>query len=94
MSKAKQAPASSAGRKAPPKNKVARKKAVGKKVSGKTAPTEETRLPKTDIAHEERWKMICIAAYHRAEKRGFVPGYELEDWIEAEKAIDALLSPK
>ncbi|CAI8801662.1 DUF2934 domain-containing protein [Methylocaldum szegediense] len=30
---------------------------------------------------------IAEAAYYRAEKRGFVPGYEVEDWLEAEKEI-------
>lgn len=31
--------------------------------------------------------MIEEAAYYLAEKRGFAPGYELQDWIEAEKAV-------
>lgn len=28
---------------------------------------------------------ISKLAYFKAEKRGFVPGYELNDWLEAEK---------
>ena len=28
--------------------------------------------------------MIAEAAYYKAEKRGFYPGYELRDWLEAE----------
>jgi sterol desaturase/sphingolipid hydroxylase (fatty acid hydroxylase superfamily) len=32
-------------------------------------------------------KMIQEAAYYRAEKRGFQPGYEFNDWFEAEKEI-------
>lgn len=35
--------------------------------------------------------MIAEAAYLRAERRGFSPGYEIEDWLAAEKEIDALL---
>ncbi|MEO1766056.1 DUF2934 domain-containing protein [Thiobacter aerophilum] len=35
--------------------------------------------------------MICDAAYFRAERRGFVGGSALEDWLEAEAEIDALL---
>jgi len=31
--------------------------------------------------------MIAEAAYYRAEKRGFVPGYDQIDWLEAEKEI-------
>jgi hypothetical protein len=30
---------------------------------------------------------IAEAAYFRAERRGFAPGYEIEDWLEAEKEI-------
>jgi len=32
-------------------------------------------------------RKIAEAAYYRAEKRGFVPGHEIEDWLEAEKEI-------
>lgn len=28
--------------------------------------------------------MIAEAAYYKAEKRGFVSGYEKQDWLEAE----------
>lgn len=31
--------------------------------------------------------MIAEAAYFKAEKRGFYPGYELCDWLEAEKEL-------
>jgi len=31
--------------------------------------------------------MIEKAAYQLAEKRGFIPGHELEDWLEAETQI-------
>ena len=31
--------------------------------------------------------MIAEAAYYKAEKRNFYPGYELDDWLEAEKEI-------
>jgi hypothetical protein len=36
--------------------------------------------------------MIAEAAYLRAETRGFGSGYELEDWLLAEREVDALLS--
>jgi hypothetical protein len=35
--------------------------------------------------------MISEAAYLRAERRGFSPGYELDDWLAAEAEVDALL---
>jgi hypothetical protein len=31
--------------------------------------------------------MIAEAAYYRAERRGFAPGFELEDWLAAEREI-------
>ena len=35
--------------------------------------------------------MIAVAAYYLAERRGFAPGRELEDWWEATSAIDRML---
>jgi hypothetical protein len=31
---------------------------------------------------------IAIAAYYRAQRRGFAPGREIEDWLEAEREMD------
>lgn len=30
---------------------------------------------------------ISELAYYKAESRGFEPGYELQDWLEAEKEL-------
>jgi hypothetical protein len=38
--------------------------------------------------------MIAIAAYIRAEKRGFDDGDAVDDWLHAEAEIDALLRKK
>ncbi|HEB96999.1 MAG TPA: DUF2934 domain-containing protein [Sedimenticola thiotaurini] len=35
--------------------------------------------------------MIAKMAYFRAEKRGFEPGWEQEDWLESERLIDEML---
>lgn len=35
--------------------------------------------------------MVAEAAYFRAEKRGFLPGFELHDWLEAEREIHSRL---
>ncbi len=43
------------------------------------------------IAADERRAMIAEAAYYRAERRGFEPGYELDDWYGAERDIDRAL---
>ena len=34
--------------------------------------------------------MIAEAAYYRAEKRGFAPGHDLDDWLEAEALIEVV----
>lgn len=35
--------------------------------------------------------MIATAAYYLAEQRGFSPGHELDDWLEAERRVRAAL---
>jgi hypothetical protein len=40
-----------------------------------------------EVSPEELRKLISEAAYFRAKQRGFAPGYELEDWIEAEAEV-------
>jgi len=37
----------------------------------------------------ERHRRICELAYRRAEQRGFAPGGEVDDWLEAEREVDA-----
>jgi hypothetical protein len=53
---------------------------------------DEARLdPDAAWRDEDRLDMIAASAYYRAERRGFLPGYELADWLEAEREVDALL---
>ena len=63
---------------------VAPKKAVP---SAKRAP-----VARPVITPDMKRGMIAEAAYLRAEKRGFAPGYENEDWLAAEAEVDRLLS--
>jgi hypothetical protein len=44
------------------------------------------------IAKPDFGPMIAERAYYRAEKRGFAPGHELEDWLAAEREVAALAS--
>lgn len=39
-----------------------------------------------DLKNEFR-EMVAVNAYYRAEKRGFEPDHELDDWLEAELEI-------
>lgn len=43
------------------------------------------------MSPERRDEMIAVAAYYRAEQRGFSPGDPMVDWLEAEAEIDRLL---
>jgi hypothetical protein len=38
----------------------------------------------------DRQQLIAEAAYYIAERRGFSPGNELEDWLQAEQEVDLL----
>ena len=51
-----------------------------------TTPTTVT------VSADVRRGMIAEAAYLRAERRGFAPGHEEEDWYAAEKEVDAQLA--
>jgi hypothetical protein len=42
---------------------------------------------RADISADELRKLIAEAAYYRAKKRGFAPGHEEEDWIQAEAEV-------
>jgi hypothetical protein len=39
------------------------------------------------VSAEEVRKLIAEAAYYRAKKRGFTPGHEVEDWVQAEAEV-------
>jgi len=40
----------------------------------------------------QRESRIAQVAYLRAERRGFEPGHELEDWLAAEHEVDAVIA--
>ena len=42
---------------------------------------------------EDRERRIRIAAYLKAERRGFAPGHELDDWLAAQEEEDARMRP-
>jgi hypothetical protein len=46
---------------------------------------ERREIPSFSESREAR---IAEAAYWRAERRGFVAGQELDDWLAAEKEVD------
>lgn len=57
------------------------------------------RLRPSDTAHDrraarsvlpkaDRHRAIAVAAYYRAERRGFLAGGDLADWLAAEREVD------
>jgi hypothetical protein len=38
--------------------------------------------------------LVAEAAYYRAEQRGFAPGNEMTDWLEAEREVETAMMPK
>ena len=76
---------------------------------GPMAPTVKKRLPRKPrvekavaatpftqfVDPRRRAALIAEAAYFGAERRGFAPGHEQEDWLAAEAEVDArLLKPR
>ena len=51
-------------------------------------PTSESSAARAGIKPEERRSRIAVSAYLRAERRGFQPGFEVEDWLSAEQEVD------
>nr|VFJ94006.1 MAG: phasin family protein [Candidatus Kentron sp. LFY]VFJ94822.1 MAG: phasin family protein [Candidatus Kentron sp. LFY]VFK19111.1 MAG: phasin family protein [Candidatus Kentron sp. LFY] len=64
--------------------------ASGKEAAGRMSVQEvEAASQKKAVSPLERWAMTAEAAYYRAQKRGFIGGNPMDDWMEAEKEIDA-----
>lgn len=58
-----------------------------------TTPAPDTQAPaprsatSSPASSDEMRRQIAEAAYFRAKQRGFAPGHELEDWVEAESEV-------
>ena len=67
------------------------RKATSKPDTRAAAPRQPTSVqraaPMESGNPEETRRQIAEAAYYRAKQRGFAPGRELEDWIEAESEV-------
>lgn len=50
--------------------------------------SEVDTAPGTQTAAPDRWQRIQQRAYEIAQNRGFTPGAELNDWLQAEREID------
>lgn len=54
-------------------------------------PTGASASRKLEISPEQRRRHVELAAYFMAERHGFTPGHEHEDWIAAEAEIDRMI---
>ena len=52
----------------------------------RAAPLSASNI-RADASPDEIRRLIAEAAYYRAMERGFEPGHELEDWVEAESEV-------
>lgn len=60
---------------------AARPPEIDKPVTGSTTRSAELPSP------EDVRRRIEKSAYFKAKARGFAPGYELQDWLEAEREV-------
>jgi hypothetical protein len=52
--------------------------------------TDATITSNTEASvDKEKQRRIAEAAYYRAERRGFFPGSDQDDWFEAERELDS-----
>ena len=70
--------------------KPAASKAATRKKTARKAASTRARPAAAPRSAAEREEMVRTAAYFRAERRGFAPGYEWEDWLAAEAEVSAL----
>ena len=71
------------------KSSTSRQVASGSTAKAARHTSNDVRRP--PVSTGERERMIAVKAYYCAERRGFAPGHELEDWCEAEAEIDRQL---
>ena len=65
-------------------------KSDGKSQTFSTQQQTDQAQTAATVGPKDRYHSIAEAAYLRAEHRGFLPGCELEDWLEAEAEVDKL----
>lgn len=87
--------------------KRAKSKVIVKPAADAAPPAKKPRAPRKTLtiksaaaettpgvpepSSEELGGMIATAAYYLAAARNFMPGHELDDWLEAERSVRAKL---
>jgi hypothetical protein len=62
---------------------------VTKRASTTNSKRKTTAAGNRTIDPDMRRRLIAAEAYFLAERRGFVPGNELADWVAAESTVDS-----
>jgi len=55
--------------------------------SVRVAERQTSRKTPAALSPEEVYRLIQESAYFKAKARGFAPGHEVQDWIEAEQEV-------
>jgi hypothetical protein len=69
------------------RRKTPRKANSTPKPDGRNAAATITSNARAEASADEIRQLIAEAAYYRAKQRGFEPGHELEDWVQAESEV-------
>ena len=81
----------------PPLSVASQTKVTGNDAVKKSAAPKPSKKPpvanskQITLNPEERYRMIAVAAYYRAEKRGFISGDPARDWVDAETEVEHLI---
>ena len=59
------------------------------KIVAPAAPRNSAEPPAAHERTVSRAELVAVAAYFRAQQRNFSPGGEIDDWLAAEREIDA-----
>lgn len=51
------------------------------------AATSRASKPRARAQADSKHERIALLAYLKSESRGFTPGHELDDWLEAEQEV-------
>jgi len=75
-------------RRAAPRKPAARPAAEpAPKASASSKPAPRKSAEEKPLSNEALYNLIAECAYFKAKARGFVPGGEVQDWIEAEREV-------
>jgi hypothetical protein len=83
--------AAAAGKGAAPGKAPAVRRAAAPKAPATPKAPAASKVAAASAAPVDRDEMVRVAAYFRALRRGFAPGYEVADWLEAQVEVDEII---